>query len=130
MGAQQNSLVENVLLSTHMFKLIHNFTFKQLTYLDLCKIFLRKCAEVQFSLLSLTFLLLMLYPGPSKHYSNALAFVTRCLVGYTVRNSFAIINYVTFCWVTCDFMNLASLQFETKLQKGIRMGINVFKIFI
>ena len=40
-----------------------------------------------------------------------------------------LINYVTFCWMTCGFMRLATLQFETKLQKCIRMGITlIFKI--
>ena len=40
------------------------------------------------------------------------------------------INYIAFSWVTCSFMQLAMLQFETKLQKRIRMGITIFKIFI
>ena len=30
--------------------------------------------------------------------------------------------------MTCGFMRLATLQFERKLQKCIRMGINIFKI--
>ena len=32
--------------------------------------------------------------------------------------------------MTCAIMRLAILQFETKLQKSIRMGIAIFKIFI
>ena len=40
-----------------------------------------------------------------------------------------IINCVTICWMTCSFMQLAMLQFETKLLKFIRIGITVFKIF-
>ena len=32
--------------------------------------------------------------------------------------------------MTCSFMRLAPLQFELKLQKCIRMGITIFKIFI
>ena len=32
--------------------------------------------------------------------------------------------------MTCSFMRLAMLHFETKLQKCIRFGINVIKIFI
>ena len=32
--------------------------------------------------------------------------------------------------MTCGFMQLATLQFEWKLQKCIRMGITIFKIFI
>ena len=32
--------------------------------------------------------------------------------------------------MTCGFMWLATLQFELKLQKCIRMGITIFKIFI
>ena len=32
--------------------------------------------------------------------------------------------------MTCSFIRLATLQFEAKLQKSIRMGINIFKIFI
>ena len=30
----------------------------------------------------------------------------------------------------CDFMRFAALQFEAKLQKCIRMGIIIFKLFI
>ena len=30
----------------------------------------------------------------------------------------------------CSFMRLGTLQFETKVQKCIRMGITIFKIFI
>ena len=41
-----------------------------------------------------------------------------------------VMNYVTFCWMTCGFMRLAMLQFEMKLQKYIIMGITIFKIFI
>ena len=46
------------------------------------------------------------------------------------RKMFDITNNVTFRWMTCGFMQLAMLQFETKLQKCIRMGITIFKIFI
>ena len=38
-----------------------------------------------------------------------------------------VINYVILCWVTCGFMRLATLQYEMRLQKCIRMGITVFK---
>ena len=50
--------------------------------------------------------------------------------GIYCRKQFDVIHYVTFCWMTCDIMRLAMLQFETKLQKCIRMGITIFKIFI
>ena len=40
---------------------------------------------------------------------------------------FDIINNVTYRWMMCDFMQLAMLQFEMRLQKCIRMGINIFK---
>ena len=74
-------------------------------------------------------------------YSNALAFVTRHLIGYrqkfaTVypaiycRKLFNVINYVTFRWMTCGFMRLATLEFETKLERCIRMAITIFKILI
>ena len=43
---------------------------------------------------------------------------------------FDVINYVTYCWMMCSFMWLSSLQFETKLQICIIMGINTYKIFI
>ena len=46
------------------------------------------------------------------------------------RKQFDVINYVTFRWMTCGIMWLAMLQFETKLQKFIRMGIIILKIFI
>ena len=46
------------------------------------------------------------------------------------RKQFDVFNYVAFCWMTCCFMRLARLQFEMKLQKCIRMGITIFKIFI
>ena len=32
--------------------------------------------------------------------------------------------------MTCSFMRVARLQFETRLQKCIRMGITIFKIFV
>ena len=35
---------------------------------------------------------------------------------------FDVINHATYCWITYGFMRLATLQFETKLQKCIRMG--------
>ena len=44
------------------------------------------------------------------------------------RKQFDVINYVTFRWMMCGFMQLATLQFERKLQKCIRMGITIFKI--
>ena len=40
---------------------------------------------------------------------------------------FDVINYVTFRWMTCGIIQNATLQFETKLQKCIRMGITMFK---
>ena len=43
---------------------------------------------------------------------------------------FDAINDVTFRWMKCGFIWLAMLQFETGLQKGIRMGITLYKIFI
>ena len=58
--------------------------------------------------------------------SNALAFVTRRLLGKRQN----ICDYITFCWLMCGFMRLATPQFEPRLQKGIRMGIVIFKIFI
>ena len=36
----------------------------------------------------------------------------------------------TFRWMTFGLMRLAMFQFETKLQKCIRMGITIYKIFI
>ena len=74
-------------------------------------------------------------------HSNALAFVMRRLIGLRqkfgavypaiyCRKQFDIINYVKFHLVTCGIMRLAPLQFETKLQKCIRMGITIFKIFL
>ena len=72
--------------------------------------------------------------------SGALAFVTRLLIGRQTfatvypaiycRKQFDVINYVTFRWMTCGIMLFATLQFETKLQKYIRMGITIFKIYI
>ena len=74
-------------------------------------------------------------------HSYALAFGTRLLIGK--RQKFAtvypaiycskqydVINYVTFRWMTFGILRPATLQFETKLQKCIRMGITIFKIFI
>ena len=46
------------------------------------------------------------------------------------RKLFDVINYVTFRLVMCGFMLLATVKFETKLQKCIRIGITIFKIFI
>ena len=40
-----------------------------------------------------------------------------------------VIDYVTFHWMTCGIMRLATLQLASKLQKCIRMGIPIFKIF-
>ena len=37
---------------------------------------------------------------------------------------------VTFDWMTCVFIPLPTLQFVAKLQKSIRNGMTVFKIFI
>ena len=39
-------------------------------------------------------------------------------------------SFITFSWMMCSFMRLAMLQFEKRLQKCIRMGITIFKIFI
>ena len=75
--------------------------------------------------------------SPSILYSNALGFVTLVLIGQhqkfaTVypaiycRKQFDVINYVTFHMMTCRIMRLAMVQFETKLQKCIRMGITIF----
>ena len=39
--------------------------------------------------------------------------------------------YITFSWMTCDFMQLVFLnQFDRTLQKYIRLGITIFKVFI
>ena len=76
-----------------------------------------------------------------KLHSNALAFVTRLLIGKrqtfaTVylamycRKHFDVNNYVTFCWTTCGSMRPATLQFETKLRMYIRIRITVLNIFI
>ena len=46
------------------------------------------------------------------------------------EKKFDVINYVTLRWMTCSFMRLAKLQFETRLQMCIRMGITILKIFI
>ena len=46
----------------------------------------------------------------------------------SVRNNFYVVNYVTYPWMTCGFMRPATLQFERKLMKCIRMGITIFKI--
>ena len=35
-----------------------------------------------------------------------------------------------FVWMKIGFMRLATLQFDTKLQKCIRMGITLFKIIM
>ena len=43
---------------------------------------------------------------------------------------FDVINYVTYHWKTCGDLLLATLQFETKLQKCIRKGIIIFNILI
>ena len=48
---------------------------------------------------------------------------------------FDVINYVTFCWMTCCFMRLATRQFERKLQKCITIlkfsfGDVYFRIYI
>ena len=78
---------------------------------------------------------------PSILFSNALEFVTRRLIGLrqkfaTVypaiycRKYFDVINYVTFHWMACGFMRLATLYFELKLLKCIRMGITIFNNFI
>ena len=73
-------------------------------------------------------------------YYNVAAFVTRRLIGYhqnfaTVyparycRKQFDDINYVTFCWMECSFMRLATHQDESKLQKCIRMGLKHIQTF-
>ena len=41
-----------------------------------------------------------------------------------------VINSVTFRCMTFGLMRLATFQFESKLQKCIKMGITIFKIFI
>ena len=46
------------------------------------------------------------------------------------RILFDVINFVTFRWMMCGFMRLATLQYKTKIQKCIRMGIIIFKILI
>ena len=46
------------------------------------------------------------------------------------RILFDIINYIIFRWMMYGFMQLAMLQFKKELQKYIRMGITIFKIFI
>ena len=43
---------------------------------------------------------------------------------------FDFINYVTYRWMTCGVLLLATLKFKTKLQKCIRKGIIIFNIFI
>ena len=66
-------------------------------------------------------------------HSNALAFVTQPPFGQRqafVTVQFEIIHGVTYPWMTCGFMRLATLQVERKLQKCIRMGITIFKNFI
>ena len=69
-------------------------------------------------------------------YSNSLAFVWIMLkIGdnnpaiYCLK-LFDIFNYITLRWVTYGFMWLATLQFETRLQKCIRMEITIFNFFI
>ena len=54
---------------------------------------------------------------PFKSYFNALAFVTRRLIGQSqkfaaiyCRKLFDVINYVIFRLVTCSFMRLATLK--------------------
>ena len=42
---------------------------------------------------------------------------------------FDVINHATFSLMTYCLMRLSTLQFEMKLQKCIRMGITIFKIF-
>ena len=37
------------------------------------------------------------------------------------RKHFDVINYVIYCFMTCGFMRLATLQFELKLLKFIRI---------
>ena len=39
-------------------------------------------------------------------------------------------DYVTFCWTMCGFMRIEALQFESRLQMCIRMGIIIFKMII
>ena len=73
--------------------------------------------------------------------SNAHAFVTRYSKGYlknlrhyilryTVGNSLTPLIMSDIVVWTCSFLRLATLQFEMRLQKYIRMGITIFKIFI
>ena len=42
------------------------------------------------------------------------------------QKQFDVINYVTFHWMTFRIMQFAILQCETKLQKCIRIEINIF----
>ena len=77
-------------------------------------------------------------------YSNALAFVTKLLIGlrqqfatvYTAiycREPFGVINYVTFRWMTRGIMRLTTLNlrrncrsalvFKTFIRGGITLGI-------
>ena len=83
----------------------------------------------------------MVLRGRATEHSNAVGFVTLVLIGQrqkfaTVyptiycRKQFDVINFVTFHKMTCGIMRLATLQFETKLQKCIRMGITIFEFFI
>ena len=46
------------------------------------------------------------------------------------QEQFDVVNYATFRWMTCGFMWLATLQFELKQQKCIRMGKTIFKIWV
>ena len=63
------------------------------------------------------------------------------LIGYRLKSAtvypdlycmkqFEVINYVTYCWMTCGVLLLLTHKFETKLKKCIRKGIIIFKIFI
>ena len=45
-----------------------------------------------------------------------------------ILQQFDVINLL--CQISLDEVQLATLKFETKLKKCIRMGITVFKIFI
>ena len=71
-------------------------------------------------------------PHSQINHTNALAFVMRRLIGLrqkhcdsmsceTVSEIIDVINCVTFLWMSQGFIRLATLKFETKLQKCIRI---------
>ena len=52
---------------------------------------------------------------------NLRLYILRYTVGYSLT------SLVTFLWMTCGIMRLATLQFERKLQKCIRIGIAILE---